>query len=96
MALLSIAFCRLAQGVAFEALGAAQRARQIFQALRHRRGRLRSLELLQQAMTETMRALEVGMRRWGRWNTQEEIAHYIYIYVYRYVYIYIDITDLGI
>eukprot|EP00435_Cladocopium_sp_Y103_P057344 s103_g19.t1 len=58
MALLSIASCRLASSAASEASGAAQRARQIFQALRHRRGRLRSLELLQQAMTETMRALE--------------------------------------
>ena len=54
MALLSIASCRLAQPGAqpgaLEAQGAAQRARQLFQALRHRRGRLRSLELLQQAM----------------------------------------------
>jgi hypothetical protein len=69
MALLSIASCRLAQPGAqpgaLEAQGAAQRARQLFQALRHRRGRLRSLELLQQAMTETMMALEVWMEGWG-------------------------------
>lgn len=80
MALLSIASCRLAQAQpgaqpgALETQGAAQRARQLFQALRHRRGRLRSLELLQQAMTETMMALEVWMEGWkdggmgGWWN----------------------------
>lgn len=78
MALLSIASCRLAQPGAqpgaLEAQGAAQRARQLFQALRHRRGRLRSLELLQQAMTETMMALEATEEEVNLFAAEGDVA----------------------
>lgn len=78
MALLSIASRRLAQPGAqpgaLEAQGAAQRARQLFQALRHRRGRLRSLELLQQAMTETMMALEATEEEVNLFAAEGDVA----------------------
>lgn len=58
IALLSIAECRLEAPNRPEALGAAQRARQLFREERHRRGRLQALELMARAWQETLPALE--------------------------------------
>lgn len=76
MALLSIAACRLEPPAPqpLEALGAAQRAMRSFQALRHRRGRLRSLELMQQAMTETMPALEATEEEVNLFAAEGDVA----------------------
>ena len=67
IALLNVASCRLLDANRLEALGAAQRARQLFRELRHRRGRLESLEIMAKAWQETLPALEVDGWERGGW-----------------------------
>jgi len=73
MALLHIALCRL-PAAPVEALGAARRAREIFQQLRHRRGRLKSLEVMQQAGQETLAALEATEEEVYLFQSEGDVA----------------------
>lgn len=76
MALLHIAEARLAseQPQPLEAQGAVRRAQALFRSLRHRRGRLRCLEVLGQALQETMPALEATEEELNLFKDEGDVA----------------------
>lgn len=74
MALLHIAEARLAAEQPLEAQGAVRRAQALFRSLRHRRGRLRCLEVLGQALQETMPALEATEEELNLFKDEGDVA----------------------